>query len=143
MAIGLASIAGMMGAVVAMEGIMAIIEHIEGDPEADVQAALQALAAKNQRRAFALEATEQLGREDLQERFAQFNVIPQQALSQAAIVGSAPLSVQAGLPPDTGLLDFVTARLRVTPDQLRAVSAPNRMGDMSGALRAAGRTPPR
>lgn len=142
MAIGIGAIAGMLGTVVAMEGIMAIIEYIEGDPEADVQAALQALAAKNQRRAFALEATEQMGREDLQERFAQFNVIPQQALSRAATIGSAPLSVQAGIPPDTGLLDFVTARLRVTPDQLRAVSAPNRVGDMSGAIRSTGRTPP-
>lgn len=138
----LIGIAGMIGSIVAIEGIMAILEHIEGDPEADVQAALQALAAKNQRRAFALEAVEQRGKEEVQERFAQFNTIGQRTLSQVALVGSAPINVQAGIPPDTGLLDFVTSRLGMSPDQMREASAPRRRGDMTGAIRSAGRTPP-
>ena len=140
MAIG--AIAGILGSIVAIEGVMAILEHIEGDPEADVTAALSALASRNQRRAFALEAGEQLGVEDVQQRFAAFNRIPSRALSQAATLGSTAIGVQAGVPPDTSLLDFVTARLRMSPDALRAASAPRRMGDLSGALRSSGRTPP-
>ncbi len=143
MAIGIASIAGIAGSIIAIEGIMAILEHIEGDPEADVKSALAALSAKNQRRAFALEAVEQRGQEEVQNRFARFNIPAQRTLSQAALVGSAPINVQAGIPPDTGLLDFVTSRLQMSPDQLRAASAPRRRGDMTGAIRAAGRTPPK
>lgn len=140
MAVG--SIAGILGAIVAIEGIMAVLEHMEGDPEADVEMALKALTTRTRRRAFALEAGEQLGREDIQERFAGFHQIPQRALTQASMIGSAPAGVRAGVPPDTTLLDFVTARLGASAGDLRGASAPRRMGDLSGALRSAGRTPP-
>jgi hypothetical protein len=139
MAIG--AIGGILASIVVTEGILAALESMEGDPEADVQQALQDLAAKNQREAFALEAGEVMGEEDLDKKFARFNEIPRRALTQAALTGSSPLGTRTGTPQDTGLLDFVSGRLGVQPNDLRASSAPRRMGDMSGLLRSIGKPP--
>ncbi len=127
MGITLVGAATLFGSIALFEGVAALLEHIEGDPETSVAIALQQLAARNQRRAFSLAATEQAGAEDVERRFAQFNEIPSRALSQAS------LSRQqfAGTPADAGLLDFVSSRLGVPSSELSRVSSPSRMGDMS------------
>jgi hypothetical protein len=139
MAITLAGAGLLFGSIALFEGVAAILEHIEGDPEADVQVALQRLAATNQRRAFAQAATEQAGAEHLQEKFAKFNQIPSRMLTQAAIsrMPSPPL----GQAPETGLLDMVSERLGVSPRVLNQVSSPSRMGDMGTIARQMGTSP--
>lgn len=134
------AIVGILAAVAAMEGIMAVLEHVQGDPEADVQAALAALARKNQRRAFALEAGEVLAQEDLDERFGSFNKVASRTLTQASLLQS-PAGPRAGVEPSTALLDFVTQRMGVSPERLRHSSAPRRIGDMSGVQRAINKVP--
>jgi hypothetical protein len=136
------AILGTLGTIVLLEGIMAVADHMAGDPEADVQAALQRLAAQNQRRAFSMAAGEQLGAEEVERKFARFNTIPRRALTQAAMMGGpGALETRAGVTPDTGLLDFVSTRLGVPPDQLMKASASRKMGDLSNALRSVGKPP--
>ncbi len=139
MAIG--AIGGIIASIVVIEGVMAALEVMEGDPEADVQQALADLASKNQRRAFALEAGETLGDEEVEKKFARFNTVPQRALTQAALTESSPIGVRGGVPPDTALLDFVSSRMGQTPEALRSASSPRRMGDMSEVLRSIGKPP--
>ena len=134
---GLGMIAGTLGVIALFEGVAALLEHIEGDPEADVQAALQQLAARNQRRAMGVLATEQLGQEQVEEKFARFNVIPQRALTQEAIRGTPG----PALGQDTGLIEMVSARLGITPQQMGRVSHPSRMGDMTSVIRQMGKSP--
>ena len=131
------AIAGTIGAIALFEGIAALLEHLEGDPEADVQVALQQLAAKNQRRAFALEAGEQLGTEEIERKFARFNEIPSRVLTEAAM-SRMPQPPVGG---DTAVLDMVSARLGVSPQQLGQASHPSRMGDMSNIARQIGKSP--
>ncbi len=120
-----------LGSIALFEGIAALLEHLEGDPEADVALALQQLASKNQRRAFSIAATEQAGIEDVDQKFAAFNQIPSRILSEAALSRQgAPLTE-----PSSELLDFVSSRLRVPSKELARVSAPSRMGDMSQVFR--------
>lgn len=139
MAVG--AIVGILGSIIAIEGLMAILEAVVGDPEADVQQALADLASKNQRRAFALEAGQVLGAEEVQRKLSRFNVIPQRALTQAAMLESTALSTRAGIPQDTELLDFVSSRIGQSPEVLRSASAPRRVGDLSGVLRSVGKPP--
>lgn len=132
----LLTMAGIMGSIALFEGVAALLEHIEGDPEADVTAALQQLAAKNQRRAFATAATEQAGIENLDERFARFNQISSRFLTQAALsrMPQPPLREEG----NTAVLDMVSQRLGVTPRTLDQVSSPSRLGDMSTIYRQMG-----
>lgn len=134
----LGAIAGTLGIIALFEGVSALLEHLEGDPEADVAVALQQLASKNQRRAFSLAATEQTGQEAVERKFARFNTIPQRILTEAALSRS-PGPPLGGL--DTGVLDMVSARLGVSPRQLEQSSHPSRMGDMSSIARQIGTTP--
>ncbi|KKN68086.1 hypothetical protein LCGC14_0455400 [marine sediment metagenome] len=127
MAITLVGAAGLLGSIALIEGLAALLEHIEGDPEADVQVALRQLAARNQRRAFSLAAVEQAGKEDVEQQFARFNEIPSRVLSEVSLSRQGDPRTN----PDTGLLDFVSARLGVPSRELSRVSAPARMGDMS------------
>ncbi len=138
MAITLAAAAGLFGGLVLFEGLAALLEHIEGDPEADVALALQQLASQNQRRAFSIAATEQAGREDVNQKFASANQIPSRVLSQEALL-------QQGDPfttPDSELLDFVSSRLRVSPSDLSRMSSPTRAGDLSQLHRQLGQSLP-
>lgn len=136
----LGAIAGTLGIIALFEGIAALLEHLEGDPEADVAVALQRLAAKNQRRAFSLAAVEQEGIEDVNKKFARFNRIPSRMLTQAALSRS-PGPPIGGL--DTGLLDMVSSRMGMPSRQLEQVSHPNRLGDMSSVTRQAAALRPR
>lgn len=134
MAITLVGAGILLGSIALFEGIAALLEHIEGDPEADVSLALQQLAASNQRRAFSLAATEQAGAEDVDRKFAAFNQIPSRVLSEASLLNQ-------GRPFDTAnseLLDFVSSRLRVPSRELTRISSPSRMGDMSQVHRQLG-----
>lgn len=134
MAITLAGAAGLFGSIALFEGVAALLEHIEGDPEADVQIALQQLAARNQRRAFSLAAAEQAGREDVEQQFAKFNEIPSRVLSEASLSRQGtPFTSR-----DSGLLDFVSARLGIPSSELSRVSSPARTGDMSQVHRRLG-----
>lgn len=132
------AIAGTIGIIALFEGLAAVLESIEGDPEADVKVALQQLASKNQRRAFGLAAGEQLGVENIEAKFARFNEIPSRLLTQVALS-------RAPQPPlgerNTAVLDMVSARLGIHPRQLEQVSHPSRMGDMSSIARQVGRSP--
>jgi len=139
MAITLVGAATLFGSIALFEGLAAILEHIEGDPEADVHVALQRLAATNQRRAFAQAATEQAGAEHLQEKFAKFNQIPSRMLTQAAL--SRMPSPPMGQAPETGILDMVSQQLGVSPRVLSQVSSPSRMGDISTVIRQMGTSP--
>jgi len=130
-------IASTIGIIALFEGLAAVLEHIEGDPEADVQMALQHLASKNQRRAMSSLATEQRGREHVEEKFSRFHEIPQRALSQSAMLQSGGPSMAR----DTGLIDMVSSRLGITPEQMGQVSHPSRMGDMSSIIRRVGKSP--
>lgn len=132
--------AGVLASVVLFEGLQAFLEHMEGDPEADVMLALRQLAEKNQRRAFATEAIEQKGAEEIERKFATFNRIPSRMLTSAAL-RNAP---QPPLGPerDTGVLDWVSQQLGVTPAQLDEVSHPRRMGDMSQVHHGMGQSLP-
>jgi hypothetical protein len=130
-------IAGTLGMIALFEGVAALLEHIEGDPEADVQTALQQLAAKNQRRAMSIIATEQRGKEQVEANFARFNEVPRRALSQAAMLQSGGPAMGR----DTGLIDMVAARLGMTPERLGQVSHPSRLGDMSSVIRRMGQSP--
>ncbi len=134
------AIAGTLGIIALFEGVAALLEHLEGDPEAEVSAALQRLASKNQRRAFALAAVEQEGIEDVNQKFARFNKIPSRMLTQAAISRS-PGPPIGGI--DTGLLDMVSSRMGVSSQQFEQMSHPNRMGDMSSVVRQAEALRPR
>lgn len=136
MAISLVSAAALFGSIALFEGIAALLEHIEGDPEADVAAALQQLATRNQRRAFSIAATEQAGVEDVEQKFAAFNQIPSRVLSEAALL-------RQGTPFETSnteLLDYVSSRLRVPSTEMARISSPSRMGDMSQVHRRLGRS---
>lgn len=138
MAITLVGAAALFGSIALFEGVAALLEHIEGDPETDVALALQQLASSNQRRAFSIAATEQAGAEDVEQKFAAFNQIPSRVLSEAAVL-------QQGTPfttPDSELLDFVSSRLRVPSGELARISSPSRMGDMSQVHRRLGNSLP-
>ncbi len=128
---------GIMGSIALFEGLAALLEHIEGDPEADVALALKQLASKNQRRAFGIQAVEQLGQEQVESNFARFNEIPSRVLTQAAL----DRSPQPAIGRDTGILDMVSQRLGVSPAQLGQASHPSRMGDMSQVARSIGTSP--
>lgn len=141
MAISLATIAAIGGSIVLFEGLAALLEHIEGDPEADVAAALQQLAARNQRRAFASAAVKQQGVEALQERFARFNQIGSRFLTQAALDRQPQPPLEGG-GGNTALLDMVAQRLGTSSHVLDQISSPSRMGDMSSIYRQAGTSPP-
>ncbi len=134
----LTAMAGTLGIIALFEGLAALLEHIEGDPEADVAAALQQLASKNQRRAFALSATEQAGEEEVERKFALFNKIPQRFLTQAAL-NNAPGPLAGD--QNTSLLDMVSSRLGMSSQRLGQVSHPSRMGDMSSIARQIGKSP--
>jgi len=133
----LGAIAGTLGTIAFFEGIAALLKYMEGDPEADVATALKNLAAKNQRRAFAMAANEQLGQEEIDRKFARFNEIPSRVLTEAAL----DRSPSPPLGQDTGVLDMVAARLGVTPRQLNQVSHPSRLGDMSSIAYRMGKSP--
>jgi hypothetical protein len=135
----LLTIAGLMGSIALFEGVAALLEHLEGDPEADVELALKQLAAKNQRRAFATMATEQRGAEHLQEKFAKFNRIPSRLLTQAALSRMPQPEVGGG--GNTAVLDMISQRLGISPRTLNQVSSPSRMGDMSSIARQMGTSP--
>lgn len=135
MAVGM--IVGTLGAIVLVEGVMALLKHIEGDPEADVQAALQQLASKNQRRAMGILATEQRGKEQVEEQFARFNEVPRRALSQSAMLQSGGPAMGR----ESGLIDMVSSRLGMSSEQLGQVSHPSRLGDMSSVIRRMGKSP--
>ncbi len=138
MAVTLAGAAALFGSIALFEGVAALLEYIEGDPEVDVQMALQQLAARNQRRAFSLAATEQAGKEDVERQFAAFNRIPSRVLSEASLSqGGAPPTAQ-----NTELLDFISARLGVPPSELTRVSSPSRVGDTSQIHRRLGTSLP-
>ena len=126
--------------VVLFEGLQAILEEVVGDPEADVQLALQRLSERNQRRALDLEAGEQLGIEEIDRNFARLNRIPQRALAESALA-DLPQPRQGGRGP-VDLLEMVSQRMGVSPQDLSRVSAPARMGDPSELFRAAGQSPP-
>jgi hypothetical protein len=136
MAIG--AIVGTLGSIALYEGVMALLSYLEGDPEADVQLALQRLAAKNERRALSIQAVEQMGQEDIENRFAEFNEIPSRIMTQEAIRGGmgAPNVIR-----DTSLLDSVEGRLGLRSGQLARLSSPGRMGDMSSIAWNTGRSP--
>jgi hypothetical protein len=131
------AIAGTMALIALTEGIAAFMEHREGNPEEDVAAALQSLAAKNQRRAFSIQAGETLGQEEVERNFARFNEFPSRILTEAALSRTP----QPPINRDTAVLDMVAARLGVSPQQLSQVSHPSRMGDMSQISRALGTSP--
>ncbi len=136
---GAVAIAGVtLGYFVLFEGMAAIMKEITGDPEADVQAALQRLQAKTARRHATDLAAEQATAEDIDEQFAQFNEIPGRALSEAAILSNSPNPN----PPDTALLDYVSQRLRVPAREFDRLSAPSRLGDMSSLHRGIGASLP-
>lgn len=137
MAITLAGAVTLFGSIALFEGLAALLERIEGDPEADVASALQQLARSNQRRAFSLAAAEQAGAENIEQNFAGFNKIPSRVLSEAALQRQGPTT--AG---DTELLDYVSSQLRLGPGQLSRMSAPARSGDMSQVFRRIGRSLP-
>jgi hypothetical protein len=120
-----------LGSIALFEGIAALLGHLEGDPEADVETALRQLAEKNQRRAFSLEVGEQEGRESVDEKFAQFNEIPSRILTKEALSRTPQPSRGER---NTGLLDMVAARMGLTPEQLGKASHPSRAGDMSSML---------
>lgn len=132
----LLTMAAIGGSIVLFEGLAALLEHIEGNPEADVALALQQLAARNQRRAFATMATEQAGIEHLQERFARFNRIPSRLLTGAALSQMPQPPLREG--GNTAILDMVSQQLGVPARSLEQVSSPSRMGDMSSIARRMG-----
>ena len=140
MAITLAGAGVLFGSIMLFEGLAALLEHIEGDPEADVTAALQKLVRTNQRRAFAQQAGEVAGEENLQQRFAKFNQIPSRLLTSAAL-SRMPGPELGGAPRDTALLDMVATRAGVSPRVLNQVSSPSRMGDMGSIARQMGTSP--
>jgi len=140
MAITLAGTAAVLGSIALFEGVAALLEQIEGDPEADVQVALQQLAARNQRRALGQVAGEVAGQEHLQEKFAKFNKIPSRLLTQAAL-SRMPGPELGGGERDTAILDMVSQRIGVNPRVLSQVSAPSRMGDMNTIVRQMGGSP--
>ncbi len=130
-------IIGTLGMIALFEGVAALLEHIEGDPEADVQMALQQLASKNQRRAMSILATEQRGKEQVEEQFARFSEVPKRALSQTAMLQSGGPAMGR----DAGLINMVSSRLGITPEQMGQVSHPSRLGDMSSVIRQMGKSP--
>lgn len=140
MAITLAGTAAVFGSIALFEGIAALLEHIEGDPEADVALALQQLAQKNQRRALSQVAGEQAGEEHLQAKFAKFNKIPSRLLTQAAL-SRMPGPELSGGDRDTSVLDMVSQRLGVHPEALGRLSSPSRLGDMGSITRQMGKSP--
>lgn len=135
------AIVGIMGAIIAIEGLMAVLEAVEGDPEADVKQALEDLVSRNQRRAFSLEAGAVAGEAEVERKFSRFNEIPRRALTQAAIGQGGSIGVRAGVPQNTAILDFVSARLGRNPSELLTASAPRRVGDLSGMMRSIGKGP--
>jgi len=144
MALPLASIAATFAGYMALEGMLSYMEARAGDPEADTAALLEKIATENQLRARTSLAAEQLGEERIQSQFAEFNRIPQQALSSAALV-SSPREVGQQLrrgqevqASQTELLEMVASKMGVSPQTLSKASHPGRMGDMTGLKRRAG-----
>ncbi len=126
--------AGILGSIILFEGAAALLEEIVGDPEADVASALQRLSEHNQRQALGSLADEQLGIEEVERQFSQFNRIPGRILTTAALQ-NAPQPFQT---QDTGVLDMVSQRLGVSPQMLGQASHPSRLGDMSQVYRDMG-----
>lgn len=133
----LGAIAGIIAAIAATEGAVALLKQLMGDPEAEVENALQQLASRNQRRALALEAVEQRGQEDVEERLAAFNRFPGQVLSKVSLARSEGPEIS---PQDTALLEWVSQRLGVSPAYLSKVSSPLRDGDLSQTFRSLGKS---
>lgn len=132
-------IAGVLGSIALFEGLQALLESFVGDPEADVSLALQRLAANNRQRVVTRLAIEQAGKEDLDTRFAEFNEIPRRALAQDAFDN---LPGPALGERDTGVLDFVSQGLNVSPRGLERASSPSQLGDLSEVFRRVGQQPP-
>jgi len=134
------SLVGVLAGIVATEGVLALLGELEGDPEMDVQLALQRLAQRNQQNAISIESGIQQGADEVQRKFALFNKIPGRALSQASFNRNNTLTAQSGQSPDTELLDFVSNSVGQSPDALRFASAPKRTGDLSGIIGSIGRS---
>jgi hypothetical protein len=137
MAIG--AIAAMVAPIVFFEGLAAVLKYIEGDPEADVQTALEQLSTQAQNRFVSVESATVRGQEDTQSKLAGFNAIPTAVLSRAQTMGQ---DIRNRSAPNTDLVDFVTRKLGVDAEQLRRASAPSRVGDMSIPGRTMGRSFP-
>ena len=131
-----AGMAALLGSIVLFEGLAALLEEMVGDPEADVVSTLTRLAEHNQRQALGGLADTQLGAEEVDRQFSQFNRIPGRILTTAALQ-NAPQPFQS---QDTGVLDMVSQRLGVSPQMMGQVSHPSRMGDMSQVYRDMGQT---
>jgi len=141
MALTMITVAGIAGSMVLLEGLYALVEHMVGDPEADVEMALRNLASKNQRRAM-----HQLGAQGRYEDMmaAQhgnpMNQVFERGLTSAAMnTGGGPFLQES----QGDLLRSIEARLGVQPGQLASMSSPERAGDMSSIYHAAGRQPPK
>lgn len=142
----LGATATLIGSVLLIEGILAFINNATGDPKGDVQRTLEQTAIQSQLRASQELALEQQQEEELQGQFARFNRPAQQALSSAAILGSpggvagarGGQVVQGQVPQGTELLDLVSARVGLSPDELRSLTSSGRVGDLTSLPQAAG-----
>ncbi len=129
--------AGLLGSIVLFEGLAALLEATVGDPEADVADTLTRLSQQNQRQALGGLAREQLGTEEVERQFSQFNRIPGRILTTSALQ-NAPQPFNQD--QDTGVLDMVSQRLGVSPQMLGQASHPSRLGDMSQVYRDMGQS---
>jgi hypothetical protein len=131
-----------MAYLVVTEGGLALLKHMTGDPEADVQRALESVATESAMQAQAQMTGETAGQEEIQRKFARFQPLASQALSASALGGTpgalASMRGNREVAGDTDLLDLVSARLGMAPQQLTALSSPRRAGDYTGLLREAG-----
>jgi hypothetical protein len=144
MAVGLGTIGAIMAYLVVTEGGLALLKHMTGDPEADVQRALESVATESAMQAQAQMTGEIAGQEEIQRKFARFQPLASQALSASALGGSpgALASLRGGREvtrgQDTDLLDLVSTRLGMSPQQLTALTSPRRAGDYTGLAREVG-----
>lgn len=130
----LGGIASLLAYVVVSEGIVAAIDHFTGDPEGDAQRALQQLSVQQQVEAQGTLALEQEQREDLDKTFSKFNRIPGQILSKASLAQEDATAIRGNQPVDTGVLDFVSGKLNISPEDLSRRTSPGRLGDYTGVI---------
>lgn len=128
---------------VVIEGGLALWDKLIGDPEGDVQSALESIAIENQVTARAQIAAEARGTERIEEQFSRFNPLAVEALTSAGqarrpgalrgLRGGREVTAQG-----TELLDLVSSGLGMSPEELGQRSSPGRMGDFTGLKRAVG-----
>lgn len=128
----LANVGAMLASYLLFEGISAFAENYNGDPEAAVAKALQNQAAESQFGALQEFSRPSRVGEFMGKTFS--GIAPQKSLTEMAMMRNGLYDRTD--PDNTPVLNFVSSKLGITPDEFAQRTSPTRMGDLSGITKS-------